>query len=574
MSWVKLIVVLAMVLLNGCALLPESDLDDAVALESKAKQVPEQDKQTAIDARVLYMLLTAEIAGQRQQYGVALEGYLQAARRVQDARISERAAKIALHVKDSRKTDEAVSLWLQQEPNNLVARRIAALSALRDEDKILALEHLGVLLQQDPAGFEQTLVDLVKVLGKQNKATFIYDTLEDLQTQYPNSAAVFFVQALLAMELKQTELAEQKIGKALELQPDWNKALVFQAQLAVFSGDIEKAKRLLADVIDKLPDSRKLKKLLAQVLIQDTDFEGALDVYQDMILENPKDFESQFSLALLYLQLDQDDDAKKVFEVLLGQPAWQARAQLYLGRVAVRAEEFSGAVKWFDQVARGSLVYDAKMAAATVLLKQKEFAEVAARLDKLQEQFPKQQIQIKLLRAEFFNVQKQYRNAFELLTQLLEKRPNQKEVLYTRALIAERIDRLDILEADLKKILKQYPDDVNALNALGYTLADRTERYKEAEIYLNKAIRFKPNEAVIQDSYGWLQFKLGHLALAMEYLEKAYEALQEAEIAAHLIEVQWQLGEQDEARDMLEEWLEKAPKDKRLLDLQQRLLVK
>jgi tetratricopeptide (TPR) repeat protein len=159
-----------------------------------------------------------------------------------------------------------------------------------------------------------------------------------------------------------------------------------------------------------------------------------------------------------------------------------------------------------------------------------------------------------------------------LLTDALVDFPDQKELLYTRALIAERVDRLDIAEADLKKILAVEPDNVEALNALGYSLLSKPGRYTDAEKYLQNALRLAPDSAVIIDSYGWLQFKLGNTQKALEYLQKAYEKQKENEIAAHLAEVLWALDRKDEAKELFNKAIKDAPNDEYLLDFQRRIV--
>ena len=568
---------LALVLLNGCAGSPDKQetLEKSVA---PAKVTPVQEKKpqdldkSSIDPNVLFMLLTAEIAGQRGQYDVALEGYMEAARQAKDPRYAERAAKIAMYMKDSAKTDDAVSLWLQLDANNVTARKIAALSALRSGDKPAAIEHLNILLSEDPAGFETALLELASVLEKENKTSLLYDVLDAVARQNSDQPAVYFVQSLLAMQMKNKALAEAKIERALMLRPDWDKALVFQAQIAVYAGDLGKAKNLLRSAVAKFPENEKLKKMLAQVLIKAEDYEQASKVYQDIVSANPQDAESQFALALVYLQLGRDGKAEDILNKLLEQPEWQNQASFYLGKIEEKRGNVEKALDWFDKVNDGAFVFEASMSSVSLLAKNKQFEEANSRLRLMEEKFPKYKRRLILLQAELFSQQKQYEKAFALLTDALVEMPDQKDLLYSHALMAERIGRLDVLEADLKKILAKQPDDAEALNALGYSLLEKPDRYADAEKYLEQAIRLKPDEAVIMDSYGWLQFRLGNYEQALLYLERAYAKQQEGEIAAHLAEVLWAMGRKSEAKRLFAEAIKKMPDNEYLLDFQQRIL--
>lgn len=565
---------LLFVFLAGCASVSETEPGPLRQVTDEDGSVPESDadKSTAISPDVLYLLLTAEIAGQRKQYGVALDGYLEAAKRVNDPRISERAAKIGLFLKHTDKTDEAVSLWLQQDEKNLTARKIAALSALNGTDKSLAVKHLNIILEQDPAGFETILMELTKILQKEGKAGFVFDVLEELSKQHQDQAVVFFVQALLAGQLKDVSLATEKVDEALRIQPDWDKALVLRAQLAVQAGDLDIARELLEKILQKTPDNDRIRKMLAQILIQAEAFDDAVQLYLNVLERKSEDGESKFAIALIYLQQKKDDEAQVYLKELINKPEWGSQASFYLGRIEYKKEHYETALVWFDKVTQGPFEYDAAMAAVSVLLTQKKFPEAEQRLQELTVRFPKKQLNTLLLRAEVYNEQKDYQKAFDLLTDALKQNPEHRDLLYSRALIAENLDRLDTLEADLKKILQKHPDDASALNALGYTLVDRTERYQEAEVYLQKAIKLRPEEAVIIDSIGWLEFKQGNTEEALAYLRRAYEKQPESEVAAHLAEVLWVLGKKDEARLVYERAIKKSPDDEYLLRFQQQFL--
>lgn len=573
----RLLSVITLVLLNSCAdspakpSQPEGKVAPVKIAEPKEK-AQQKEQKTSIDPDVLFMLLTAEIAGQRGQYDIALEGYMEAAKRVHDPRFAERAAMIAMYMKNSTKTNEAVALWLREDAKNQTARKIAALSALKAGDKKASVEHLNVLLKDDPAGFESAVLELAGVLQKEGNINALYDALEALSKQHPDQASIYFMQSLLAMQKKDKNLAETKVQQALKLHPDWDKALIFQAQIAVFSGDLNKAKTLLKAASLKYPDNSKINKLYAQVLLKAEDYEEAGEVYQHMISADPKDMESQFALGLVYLQLDRDDQAEDMFKKLLEQPDWKYQASFYLGKIEEKRDHTKKALAWFDKVTDGSFVFDASISAISLLAKEKQFADAGSRLNLLQTKFPQQKLRLLLVEAELFSQQKRYDKAFNILTEALADSPDQKEVLYTRALIAERVNKPEIVEADLKKILVMEPDNVEALNALGYTLLNKPERYSEAEKYLQHALRLEPDEAVILDSYGWLQFKLGNTEKALDYLQRAYEKQQENEIAAHLAEVLWALGRKDEAKKLFKKAIKDAPDDEYLLDFQRRIL--
>ena len=573
----RLILVLALILLNSCAdfseKLSDSEVTAAPVRELEVKEkVKQKEQKSSIDPEILFTLLTAELAGQRGQYDIALDGYIEVAKRTQDAKFSERAVMIAMYVKNSNKTKEALGLWLRQDPKNLSARKIAALLALRSGNKLEATEHLNTMLIYDATGFESALLELAGVIQKEGRVDIIYDVLDELSKQHKDNAEIYFIQSLLALQKKDKNLAETKIQQTLRLKPDWEKAVILQAQIAVFGGDFNKAKLLLSDASDKYPNNSKINRMLAQILIKTGGYKEAIELYKKIILADPKDFESQFAEGLVHLQLDQDQQAEDVFKKMLEQPDWRYQACFYLGKLEEKQGNEKKALSWFDQVTEGPFAFDASVSAISLLQKEKHLEEAGSRLSLLQMKFPRQKLQLVLVQAELYNQQKKYDEAISTLSNALTDFPNQKELLYTRALILERINKLDLAEIDLKKILAIDPNNFEALNALGYTLLNNSGRYVEAEKLLQKALDLEPNEAVIIDSFGWLQFKLGHLDQALKYLQQAYERQPENEIAAHLAEVLWVLGRKDEARTVFERAIKGSPDDEYLQDFKKRIL--
>jgi len=572
----RLFAVLALILLNGCASSPEKQqapVTPAATAPSIKKEIPKRtEAKTEIDQDVLFMLMSAEIAGQRGQYELAYEGYIEAAKRVKDPKPAERAAMIAMYLKDAKKLKKSLTLWLKKEPQNLTARKLAVLASLKDGDQKKTLEHLSAMLDSDPAGFESAVLELANALQGEGKLPVVYDTLEALSAKRPNQAVVYYLQAIIAMQMKNRGLAENKIGQALKSRPDWDKALVFQAQIAVLSGDVPKAIDYLRNVHQKYPDNQKISKMLTQLLIKNGDYEEAGKVYQQLVEKDPKDFESVLALALVRMQLDRDGEAEEMLKKLLDQNEWRDQARFYLGKLEEKRDNDKKALNWYDQVREEPFSFEAGTAAVNLLASHKRYDEAILRLQVMEDKFPKEKIRLTLMKAELLNQQKHYQEAFDVLTAALVEQPDSKELLYTRALIAERIDKMDVLESDLKKILAQHPDNAEALNALGYTLLNYPSRLAEAEKYLQQAIKLQPNEPVILDSYGWLLFKQGKTEKALEYLEKAFAKQKENEIAAHLAEVLWALARKDEARKLFDKAFKASPEDEYLLDFKQRIL--
>jgi predicted Zn-dependent protease len=576
-----LLSIVSVILLGSCAVEPEkTEPTKAVATEKVTSEVkpeksdlPPLEAKTAIDPDVMYLLLAAEVATQRQQYSLAYEAYMELTKRVKDPKFAELAAKMALQIKDSRKTNDAVSAWMNQEPKNVTAKKVAALNALRGNNKKAAVKELNTLLTAEPENFENALLELSSILQKEGKEKFVYDALETLSAKMTsNKPVIYFVQSLLAMQMKNNAQAEKKIEQTLALQPDWEHPLVIQSQLAIMANDLARAKTLLNTAILKHPNNPAFKKLLAQTLIKTTEYEAAAEQYQSLVTQNPKDGENYIALALINLQLNRDANAETILKTLAEQAEWTSQANFYLGKIEEKRNNATAAIALFDKVTDTSFSLDAGVSAINLLAKDKKYAEIDARLDVLVKKFPAQKLRFVLMQASLYNQQNQAEKAFALLSSTLFEMPEEKDLLYTRALVAEHLGKLDVMESDLKKILAKEPNNAEALNALGYTLLNDEKRYREAEKYLQKAIKLQPDEPAIMDSFGWLQFKLGNHTQAAKYLQSAYEKLNSGEIAAHLCEVLWAMNKKEDAQKLFDEALKVSPEDVDLLNFKKRFL--
>jgi tetratricopeptide (TPR) repeat protein len=307
-------------------------------------------------------------------------------------------------------------------------------------------------------------------------------------------------------------------------------------------------------------------------LVNTEAYDDAIRVCQNVLDEKPDDAESLFSIALIYAQQNQLDRAENYLEKLLSNPEWRDQASFYLGKLEMQKRRPEKALAWFDKVVDSRMAFDADMAGLSIVMNLKRQDEVEQRVLRMENKYPEQRLRILTTKAEFLNQQGDYQQAFDVLSAVLKEGPDNRDVLYARALVAEKMDRIDLLEEDLLSILRKNPDDVGALNAMGYTLTDKTERYDEAEKYLKRAIELQPNEAVVIDSYGWLLFKKGQAEQALNYLQQAYEKQAENEIAAHLIEVLWSVGGRKEAKELFDSIYKKSPEDEYLLKLKKRVL--
>ncbi len=565
---------MGMALLVGCTTGTKAPIKsgggEKLQLQSVTVKDEEQTPSVSMSPDLLYLLLVAEITGQRGDHKAALNAYIEAANRTRDAKVAERATQIAMYVNDMEKASQAVSLWIERDADNLSARKFAVIVFLKKSDEEKALENLKVFLslREEVDRHDNFLIEVIKLLDKQDVDGLLF--MQDVAESFPGMAEIHYAYSLLARSKKKLELALKEVSKAVSLNAGWTSAKVLQAQIIAQLGNEEAAQNVLVDALEGEPNNTKLRMVYAQFLVNTKDYLSAENEYQRVLEQDPHKYDAIFALALIQLQLKQEELAQNTLLKLVNVPKWQARSYLYLGRIEANRKNVRKALSWFEKVGSGPMVFDAQINIVSVLINDNQTDKAFQLLSGLRSRFPSEAVRLHLIKADFLAEKKGYKAAFASLSEALQEFPGEADLLYSRALVAENLDRLDVLEADLKAILVKDPKAVNALNALGYTLADRTTRFDEARGYLEKAKELKPEDPAVIDSYGWLQYRLGKLGLALEYLRRAYNGDQDPEIAAHLGEVLWVMGEKSEAKSIWKKMREDDPEGEHITDIEQR----
>jgi tetratricopeptide (TPR) repeat protein len=308
------------------------------------------------------------------------------------------------------------------------------------------------------------------------------------------------------------------------------------------------------------------------LLIQVKSYDEARTVFEELIQEQPQNLDLLYTVGLLNLQAEQYAAAESNFKRLVSSGKRTDVGHYYLGRVAEKRERYKQALNWYRKVDKGEYYLDAQTRVADLYVKLGNLEDARAHFKKLRDEASKSETAIKLYLAEgqLLREQAEYHAGMEMFNRALTEHPGNGDLLYARALMAEKIDRIDLLEADLRAILEDDPDNATALNALGYTLADRNERIPEAYEYIQRALKVRPDDPTVIDSMGWVQYRMGNYDKAEEYLRKAYRLLQDAEVTGHLSEIVWAQGNKDEARSLLQQALDIEPENDYLLKLKQR----
>jgi tetratricopeptide (TPR) repeat protein len=324
------------------------------------------------------------------------------------------------------------------------------------------------------------------------------------------------------------------------------------------------ARATLERFVKEDPEDAGLRMLYAQLLVDEKEFSRAREVFEQMLESSPEEADVLFALGILSLQLEDLAAGREYFRSLRATGERRNDATYYLGQ----AEELDGkldeAVGWYEKV-KGEHALDAKVRIARIDGRRGKLDKARDRLQQLRDQWQDDAVLLFMLEAEMLSDLDLNRDAMAVYGQALEAFPDNVDLLYSRALHAAAMKELDVLERDLRMILQKDPKHADALNALGYTLADQTDRYDEALSLIERALELKPEDPAVLDSMGWVQYRLGNLDESLRYLRKALGKVQDGEIAAHLGEVLWARGEREEAWKVWEEALAADPDHEYLL---------
>jgi len=583
----RLFAAMAFAVFAGCAAAPpqpaaaveepqeESDAD-APASEAQAL-APEPVDRSALPNQeltenLLYEFLLAEIAVQRGNAALSAQAYVDLAKRTRDPRIARRATEVAaLYARMNNAAIDAATVWHETEPGS--TRALEALAGLlvaagRYDEALPNLKKLLTGSANDPAnGFTQLTRTLANAQDKQAAVKLV----RSLAADYPKLAEAHFALARAAVNAGDERVALEEARKAGQLRPDWEAAVLLEAQL-LQKASADQAAALLGGYLKKYPAARETRLAYARLLVAQKRFGEARAEFQKLMAGVPDSTDAAFAVALLSLQLKDYDAAEKYLRSLIESPYRDKDGvRLYLGQVAEERKNLPEALRWYGEVGEGEQYVQAQIRYGQVLARQGKLDEARVRLQQAAAKNSQQRVQLILAEAQLLRDANQPKTAFDLVGQALDRVPNNPELLYDYAMLAEKIERVDILEASLRKLIAIRPEHAHAYNALGYSLADRNQRLPEARELIEKALQLAPDDSFIIDSMGWVLYRMGNLKDSLGYLRRAFAGRPDPEIAAHLGEVLWAMGERAEAERVLGDATRESPDNETLVNTIKRL---
>jgi tetratricopeptide (TPR) repeat protein len=571
------LVVMPMLLL-ACASSPSQPLTkkDNLALETKQQEAPkpkatEPEQYLPLTPELMYYVLSAEVAGQRGQVGIAVDLYHRAAEMVDSPNLASRSAQVATLSRDQQRINRALERWVEVDPKDADVYIMQAPFLMLKNDYVGAVNAIDKALALEPDKKQQYLIRVSENLAEVAKQDEALATLKKLSLYQQNDPAARFAYARMAFFYKHYDETLTELEPLLKADPDNEDYLVLKADTLQRLGRSEEALKLIAKAARRDGASQDLRFTYGKLLGENGQTGKAREVFEEIQLDNPDNRDVLFALGLLALEDKDGKLAKSYFTELLklGDPS--AQAPYFMGLAEEMNGNIDAALVWFASVPKQSGRFDiAQSNYISLLVERGDLSKAREHLAQLRKEMPQQALQYYLFEASLLREQDQSQKAFDLLTAAMKQYPQSEDLRYSRAMIAESLDRLDVLEADLRWILDKDPDNAQALNALGYTLTDRTNRHQEALSMITRALELKPGDPFYLDSLGWVYYRLGDLEKAEKYLREALTVQPDVEFIAHLGEVLWERGKKQEAKQIWQQGLEQDADNRLLLETMRR----
>lgn len=519
------------------------------------------------DADLVYLLLVAEVAAHRGDLTTSVQSYLKAARQSDDPGIAERATRVASFARDYQSAMLAAERWSELQPDNLDVHHSLIILYLRNNLIDKAVKAVDLVFELTDKSKIQGFGHLVALLNNEPDKEAVLTLMDRVVANYNNNPHAHFAYARLAFQSKKYEKARLHVDQTLKLEPSNEAASSLLARIQMVQGETDSALEIMRGLVEKNPKSSAHRASYARLLAVAKRYDDALVQFKKVLKENPENADIIYAIALLTLEQRKFKTSEKYFKLLIAKRKRLFESYYYLGNIAEGRKDSKTAIKWYKKVLHGQNKTEAGVRVAQLLAEQGKMKEARQHLQDMNSTDPNLAVRLYVVEIDMLIKANDNNTAMEVVNKGLSEYEDNADLLYARSLLAEKMHRLDIAENDLKKILQKDPENIHALNALGYTLADRTERLQEAMQYIEKAMKLAPEEPAILDSMGWVLYRMGRSAEAIDYLRRALKVMPDDEIAAHLGEVLWVTGQQKEASQIWNKALKDKPGSVHLKDV-------
>jgi tetratricopeptide (TPR) repeat protein len=507
--------------------------------------------------------LSAEIAAQRGEGAAAVATMGRLARELRDPQIARRGVELAIRARELEPALDMAMLLVELEPDSTLGRDLVA-SLLANAGNLAKARDTLAAYMAASTDKKLYFTQLAYFFGKFTDKVAVLEATRVLAATSPGLAEARYAVGVAALVAGKTDAAKVESTAVLKMKPGWAQGAILHAQVLKKEAPGEVIP-FYQSFVARHPDAKDVRLQLAREYASARRNAEARQEFRAVERLAPTDPQMPYAIGLLALQLEDAADAEGAFRRALGRGHPDPGAvYLGLGQAAELAKRPDEALDWYGKVDAGDRMR-AQMRIASLIAKRDGLAKGRAYLQAIEPRTQEERIQMVQIEAQLLRDAKAWQDTYEVLTSAVERFPDSFELLYDRAMAAERVDRLDVLEADLRRVIQLKPDYAHAYNALGYTLADRTDRLDEAYELIGKALKLAPEDPFILDSLGWIQYRRGQLEDALKNLRLAYQARPDPEIAAHLGEVLWKLGRKEEASTVWKTALSDHPDHETLL---------
>ena len=513
-------------------------------------------------------MLMAEIALERGQYRLAAREYRAAAAASRDPKIAERAARVAFDNGQDTELEHTARAWLAREPGSETARRFLAVALLQLDRREAARSEFAKLIKTAYATPAQAFTALRESLGDLRNDTGAARVVASLAADYPEVPEAQYAAAVLALAAGDSPAALAAAERATALKPGWREAVWVQVRARIAGGDCRRGLQQSAALAAESNDADRLTH--AWLLTACDRGAEARPYFDDLSRGTFGRAEALEGLAAIDLDARRFDPAAARYTEMLATGRNSDRAYFGLAQVADRRGEIVPAIRLYARITAGPRAIGAQLRAYRLLLQRGEPLTAARLLDDFATGVPDDRVGLTAGRAQVLAEFGHAREAEALLTRAIAAYPDREELRYARAAVLEHAGELPAALAELRAVVHERPDDPAAQNALGFTLADHGRELPEAERLIRAALNGRPDSAAIRDSLGWVLYQRGHATDALDWLQRAYAGDPDPEIAVHIGEAQWSLGQRADAANTWREALERTPGDTRLKDVLER----
>jgi tetratricopeptide (TPR) repeat protein len=517
-------------------------------------------------------ILQAEMALQRDDYLMAAQEYRKAAELSDDPEVARQAVLVGMAYGFDREALAAAKRWYKLDKNSNEARVFLAQLSFRLGDLKTARRQYSYLIEtgEEPPG--EKLVTLIRYLSDDGDPKDADKLMRSLARPYPNSAQAHHAVATMALRAGDAEFAVKSASRAIELNPDSLESRLLYARALLANGEPDKAieytARIIGDDPDPDPDARMELAIMYMLVDREDD---ALSQVNQVLLEQSGRMDALRLMAIINFHKGHLDAAWDDFNDLLASGQYRMDALYYLGRIADYRSEYDRAIRFYSEVRQGSNALPSQQRAAALLINENDDLQGAMQqLDEFAKASPSNAISVLVAKAQLLASVEEYDEALKFFDKALSFDPDNQSAALSRADVLMQMGQLDDALDAFAAAAKRWPKSAMALNAYGYTLADKTDRYREAEKLIRKALRYDPDSPAIIDSLGWVLFRLGDYEEALVELERAYDGMQDPEVAAHIVETLVALDRRDEALERLAAAEEKTPDSPLLKDVRDR----